>query len=44
MTRQCLSRRLENIANLREELAAWEVERNTVVAKVIGSFELPMPE
>lgn len=44
MTRQCLSRRIENIANLREELAAWEVERNTVVAKVIGSFELPMPE
>ena len=25
MTRQCLSRRIENIASLREELAAWEV-------------------
>ena len=34
MTRQCLSRRIENIASLREELAAWEVERNKVAAKV----------
>ena len=33
MTRQCLSRRIENIAKLRGELAAWEVERNTVAAK-----------
>lgn len=38
MTRQCLSRRIENIANLREELAAWEVERNTVAAKVKWQF------
>ena len=38
MTRQCLSRRIENIANLREELAAWEVERNTVAAKVNWQF------
>ena len=38
MTRQCLSRRIGNIANLREELAAWEVERNTVAAKVNWQF------
>ena len=38
MTRQCLSRRIENIAKLREELAAWEVERNTVAAKVNWQF------
>lgn len=38
MTRQCLSRTIENIASLREELAAWEVERNTVAAKVNWQF------
>ncbi len=38
MTRQCLSRRIENITKLREELAAWEVERNTVAAKVNWQF------
>ena len=38
MTRQCLSRRIENIANLREELAAWEVERNTAAVKVNWQF------
>ena len=38
MTRQCLSRRIENIASLREELAAWEVERNKVAAKVNWQF------
>ena len=38
MTRQCLSRRIENIAKLREELAAWEVKRNTVAAKVNWQF------
>ena len=38
MTRQCLSRRIENIANLRGELAAWEVERNKVAAKVNWQF------
>ena len=38
MTRQCLSRRIENIAKLREELAAREVERNTVAAKVNWQF------
>ena len=38
MTRQCLSRRIENIAKLRGELAAWEVERNTIAAKVNWQF------
>ena len=38
MTRQCLSRRIENIASLREELAAWEVERNKIAAKVNWQF------
>ena len=38
MTRQCLSRRIENIASLREELAAWEVECNKVAAKVNWQF------
>ena len=38
MTRQCLSRTIENIASLREELAAWEVERNKVAAKVNWQF------
>ena len=33
-----LERRIENIAKLREELAAWEVERNTVAAKVNWQF------
>lgn len=38
MTRQCLSRRIENIDKLREELSTWEVERNTVAAKVNWQF------
>lgn len=38
MTRPCLTRRIESIANLRKELAAWEVERNTVGAKVNWQF------
>ena len=38
MTRQCLARRIGNIAKLREALAAWEVERNTIAAKVNWRF------
>lgn len=30
MTRQCLSRRIDNIDNLRKELSAWERERNKI--------------
>ena len=38
MTRQCLSRRIESISALRDELSAWEVERNTRAAKVNWQF------
>ena len=38
MTRQCLSRRIKTITNLREELAAWEVERNIFATKVNWQF------
>ena len=38
MTRQCLSRRIADIDRLRSELSAWEVERNTLAAKVNWHF------
>lgn len=38
MARQCLSRRIDDISNLRKELSAWEVERNTMAAKVNWQF------
>ena len=38
MTRQCLSRRIENIELLRTELQAWESERNNSYAKVNWQF------
>lgn len=38
MTRQCLFRRIESISILRDELSAWEVERNTMAAKVNWQF------
>ena len=38
MTRQCLSRRIENIETLRKELSAWEMERNIAAAKVDWQF------
>lgn len=38
MTRKCLSRRIESIANLRKELVTWENERNTLVKKVNWQF------
>ena len=41
MTRQCLSRRIEDINNLRNELASWETERNTMAAKVDWQFKTP---
>lgn len=34
MTRQCLSRRIDNIGRPCTELAAWEAERNSIAAKV----------
>ena len=38
MTRQCLSRRIDNIDELRTELAAWEAERNSIQATVNWQF------
>ena len=38
MTRQCLSRRIAAIDELRQELAAWETERNTSVARINWQF------
>ncbi len=38
MTRQCLSRRIENIDLLRRELAAWECDRNEHAACVHWQF------
>lgn len=39
MTRQCLSRRIDDINHLRSELSAWEAERNTMEAKVNWQFK-----
>lgn len=38
MTRQCLSRRIDNITELCKELSAWKAERNTLAAKVVWQF------
>ncbi len=38
MTKQCLSRRISEISLLRSKLSAWEVERNTMAAKVNWHF------
>ena len=38
MTRQCLSRRIDNISKLRDELSVWESERNARAAKVNWQF------
>ena len=38
MTRQCLNRRIAEIGLLRCELSAWELERNTLAAKVNWHF------
>jgi len=39
MTRQCLSRRIDNIDTLRKELATWEQERNHNQATVNWQFK-----
>lgn len=39
MTRQCLSRRIEDIDTLRKELSSWETERNTLASKVNWQFK-----
>ena len=38
MTRQCLSRRIENMELLREELSVWESERNNSRAEINWQF------
>ena len=38
MTRQCLSRRIDNIGLLKSELAAWERERNADSAQIHWQF------
>ena len=38
MTRQCLSRRIENMELLQKELSAWESERNNSYAKINWHF------
>lgn len=39
MTRQCLSRRIGDINTLRNELSAWEIERNASASKVNWQFK-----
>lgn len=39
MTRQCLTRRIDNIEILRQELMAWENERNTSEDKINWHFK-----
>ena len=39
MTRQCLSRRIDTIARLKNELSAWETERNRDKAKIRWHFQ-----
>lgn len=38
LTRQCLTRRIDSIERLRNELAAWELRRNQEAAKVDWQF------
>jgi len=38
MTRQCLSRRIAGINELRQELAAWETDRNRTGANIYWHF------
>lgn len=38
MTRQCLSRRIDEISKLRSELSCWEVERNNRVSTIKWHF------
>ncbi len=39
MTRQCLSRRIDTIVRLKNELSAWEIERNRDEAKIRWHFQ-----
>jgi len=39
MTRQCLTRRIDDLDKLRQELSAWETDRNDSVAKILWHFK-----
>jgi hypothetical protein len=39
MTRQCLSRRIDTLEKLRNELSSWETNRNASIAKIIWHFK-----
>ena len=38
LARQCLDRRIPDLETLRKEVAAWQLKRNAVVAKVVWQF------
>lgn len=38
MTRQCLNRRIDDIAKLRSELSSWEVDRNNKISTINWQF------
>jgi hypothetical protein len=38
MTRQCLSRRIDEISKLRSELSCWEIERNNRISTINWQF------
>ena len=40
MTRQCLSRRIDNLETLRSELAVWETNRNSETAGISWHFRV----
>ena len=40
MTRQCLTRRIDNIETLRHELSSWESKRNSEAAKINWQFKI----
>jgi len=39
MTRQCLSRRIAEIEKLKQELSAWESDRNNAGSKIVWQFQ-----
>jgi len=41
LTRQCLDRRISSLAKLKQELAAWEKERNKHITPIHWHFTLP---
>jgi hypothetical protein len=39
MTRQCLSRRIDTLEKLRDQLSSWETNRNESISKIIWHFK-----